>query len=124
MRLFNCRLWALFPTLAVLLAQTAPPTPRIQFVEVEPGVRLEVVDWGGKGRPVVLLAGLTETAHTYDDFAPKLTDAYHVYGITRRGFGALDVRAEVHQFPPPPPAPPEELFSRLAAMEEASIGGA
>jgi pimeloyl-ACP methyl ester carboxylesterase len=64
---------------------------KIQFVEVEPGVRLEVVDWGGNGRPVVLLAGGGETAHTYDRFAPKLTDAYHVYGITRRGFGASSV---------------------------------
>jgi non-heme chloroperoxidase len=28
------------------------------------------------------------TAHIFDDFAPKLTAHYHVYGITRRGFGA------------------------------------
>jgi pimeloyl-ACP methyl ester carboxylesterase len=66
---------------------------KVQFVEVEPGVRLEVVDWGGRGRPVVLLAGLRDTAHVYDQFAPKLTDAYHVYGITRRGFGASSVPA-------------------------------
>jgi non-heme chloroperoxidase len=26
-------------------------------------------------------------AHTFDNFAPRLTDKYHVYGITRRGFG-------------------------------------
>jgi non-heme chloroperoxidase len=65
--------------------------PSVQFVEVEPGVLLEVVYWGGQGRPVVLLAGLGETAHVYDEFAPKLTDAYRVYGITRRGFGASSV---------------------------------
>jgi len=35
----------------------------------------------------VLLAGLGNTAHVFDDFAPKLTGTYHVYGITRRGFG-------------------------------------
>lgn len=75
----------------MVLAQNPGPRPRIQFVEVEPGVHLEVVDWGGKGRPVVLLAGLGETAHVYDQFAPKLTDAYYVYGITRRGFGASSV---------------------------------
>jgi pimeloyl-ACP methyl ester carboxylesterase len=28
------------------------------------------------------------TAHVFDDFAPKLTNTYHIYGITRRGFGA------------------------------------
>jgi pimeloyl-ACP methyl ester carboxylesterase len=30
------------------------------------------------------------TAHVYDEFAPKLTDQLHVYGITRRGIGASD----------------------------------
>jgi non-heme chloroperoxidase len=61
---------------------------RVQFVTVEPDVKLEVLDWGGSGRPVVLLAGLENDAHVYDRFAPKLTPTYHVYGITRRGFGA------------------------------------
>ena len=50
-------------------------------------VRLEVLDWGGTGRPLVLLAGGGDTAHVFDDFAPKLTGDFHVYGITRRGFG-------------------------------------
>jgi pimeloyl-ACP methyl ester carboxylesterase len=64
-----------------------PSNHKIQFVNVEEGVDLEVLDWGGTGRPVVLLAGLGWTAHVFDDFAPKLTDSYHVYGITRRGYG-------------------------------------
>lgn len=65
------------------------PSPhRVQFVMVEPSVRLEVLDWGGTGRPVVLLAGSGNTAHVFDDFAPKLKDFCHVYGITRRGYGA------------------------------------
>jgi pimeloyl-ACP methyl ester carboxylesterase len=54
---------------------------------VEKDVRLEVLDWGGSGRPLVLLAGGGDTAHVFDDFAPKLTPSFHVYGITRRGFG-------------------------------------
>jgi pimeloyl-ACP methyl ester carboxylesterase len=37
---------------------------------------------------VVLLAGLGNDAHVFDKFALKLTAAFHVYGITRRGFGA------------------------------------
>ncbi|MBI4910523.1 MAG: alpha/beta hydrolase [Acidobacteria bacterium] len=65
--------------------------PNIQFVEVEPGVRLEVVDWGGKRRPLVLLSGLGETAHVYHQFATKLAETNRVYGITRRGFGASSV---------------------------------
>jgi pimeloyl-ACP methyl ester carboxylesterase len=65
------------------------PTPHtVRFVEVEKDVRLEVVDWGGSGRPLILLAGLGNTAHIFDKFAQKLTPTYHVYGITRRGFGA------------------------------------
>jgi pimeloyl-ACP methyl ester carboxylesterase len=55
---------------------------------VEKDVRLEVLDWGGTGRPVVLLAGGGNTAHVFDDFAPQLAANCHVYGITRRGFGA------------------------------------
>jgi len=59
----------------------------VQFIAVENDVKLEVLDWGGTGRPVVFLAGLGNTAHAFDKFAPKLTATYHVYGITRRGFG-------------------------------------
>lgn len=65
------------------------PSPHsIQFVAVAQNLRLEVLDWGGTGRPVVLLAGGGNTAHIFDEFATKLTPGYHVYGITRRGFGA------------------------------------
>lgn len=64
------------------------PSPhQVQFVIVEYGVRLEVLDWGGTGRPVVLLAGSGNTAHIFDGFAPKLTGFCHVYGVTRRGYG-------------------------------------
>jgi pimeloyl-ACP methyl ester carboxylesterase len=59
----------------------------VQFVTVEPGVKLEVLDWGGTGRPLVFLAALGDTAHAFDKFAPKFVGKYHVYGITRRGFG-------------------------------------
>ena len=65
------------------------PSPHtVQFLTVDKGVKLEVLDWGGTGRPLVLLTGLGSTAHVFDDFAPKLTPRYHVYGITRRGYGA------------------------------------
>jgi pimeloyl-ACP methyl ester carboxylesterase len=65
------------------------PSPHtVQFVTVEKDVKLEVLDWGGTGRPVVLLAGLGYTAHVFDDFAEKLAKWCHVYGITRRGYGA------------------------------------
>ncbi len=65
----------------------------VQFVPVADNVKLEVVDWGGIGRPLVLLAGLGGTVHAFDQFAPKLTSSYRVYGITRRGFGASTAAA-------------------------------
>jgi pimeloyl-ACP methyl ester carboxylesterase len=61
---------------------------RTHFIAVDESVKLEVLDWGGSGPPLILLAGLGNTAHIFDNFAPKLTGVYHVYGITRRGFGA------------------------------------
>jgi pimeloyl-ACP methyl ester carboxylesterase len=60
---------------------------KVAFVTVEPGVQLEVLDWGGKGDALVLLAGLGDNAHVYDQFAYQFTDRFHVIGITRRGFG-------------------------------------
>jgi len=65
----------------------------MQLIDVDKNVRLEVLDWGGSGQPVVLLAGGGDTAHVFDDFAPKLTATCHVYGITRRGFGQSDFSA-------------------------------
>ncbi|HEY4047057.1 MAG TPA: alpha/beta hydrolase [Acidobacteriaceae bacterium] len=67
-------------------ADSSPPTA--QFVTVDKDVKLEVLDWGGTGRPMVFLAGQGNTAHNFDRFAPQFTAHYHVYAITRRGFGA------------------------------------
>lgn len=60
----------------------------VQFVTVGPDVRLEVLDWGGNGPPLLFLAGLDDTGHEFDDFAPKWTKQFHVLALTRRGFGA------------------------------------
>jgi pimeloyl-ACP methyl ester carboxylesterase len=39
---------------------------------------------------LIFLAGLGGTAHVFDHFAPQFIEKYHVYGITRRGYGASD----------------------------------
>jgi non-heme chloroperoxidase len=65
----------------------------VRFVSVDKDVKVQVLDWGGTGRPLVLLTGLGNDAHVYDKFALKLTAAYHVYGITRRGFGVSSAPA-------------------------------
>jgi pimeloyl-ACP methyl ester carboxylesterase len=65
----------------------ADSLPKMRYVTVQQDVRLEVLDWGGTGRSLVMLAGLGNTAHVFDELARKLNAKYHVYGITRRGYG-------------------------------------
>ena len=82
---------AITPTL--LLAQQPlhkqeTSSHKVRFITVAPNVKLEVLDWGGNGPPLIFLAGLGNTAHVFGNFAPKFVPQYHVYGITRRGFGA------------------------------------
>lgn len=80
----------------VLLAATAPAPPQqvewsdpsphqATLVTVEDDVRLEVLDWGGSGPALLLLTGLGDTAHVFDDVAPMLATRYRVVGMTRRG---------------------------------------
>lgn len=39
---------------------------------------------------MLLLHGLGDSAHIFDDFAPRLTQRYRVIGLTRRGHGQSD----------------------------------
>src|SRR6476661_6411475 len=69
------------------LAACEDHTPhQARMVKVAPGVELEVLDWGGKGKAMVLLTGLGDNAHVFDNFAFQFTDYFHVIGITRRGY--------------------------------------
>jgi len=93
-RLSTIRWWLSFLYLVLptsCISQSSPAGtiahPRQQFIAVAPEVRLEVLDWGGSGRNVVLLAGGGRTAHVYASLAPKLATQFHVFGITRRGSG-------------------------------------
>jgi pimeloyl-ACP methyl ester carboxylesterase len=47
------------------------------FVTVN-GVRLHYLDCGGSGEPLVLIHGLGDTAHYFDDLAPALRDRWRV----------------------------------------------
>ena len=78
------------------------------------GVKVEVLDYGGTGRAMVFLAALGPNAHDWDKFAPKFVGRYHVYAISRRGFGASDA-----------PPPTDENYSAdrlgddvLSAMDQ------
>ena len=62
------------------------PSPHaVKRVTVDTDVQLEVLDWGGSGPELVLLAGGGDTAHVFDDLAPTLATRYRVIGLTRRG---------------------------------------
>jgi pimeloyl-ACP methyl ester carboxylesterase len=85
-------LLAFTPAPALSLADTLPPwrdpSPHREIhIPVGNAVQLEVLDWGGRGKPLVFLAGGGEAAHVYDGFAPRFTGRFRVLGITRRGVG-------------------------------------
>src|SRR5580658_8282660 len=50
--------------------QRDPAPHTVQFITVDSNVKLEVRDFGGTGRPLVLLTGLGNNAHVFDKFAP------------------------------------------------------
>lgn len=79
----------------------------IRLVRADSAVKLEVLDWGGHGPVIAFLAGLGNSAHVFDAFAPQLTDSFHVIGITRRGFGASSQ---------PPASETQQLVSDLSAV--------
>jgi non-heme chloroperoxidase len=58
------------------------------MIEVETGVTLHVVDWGGKGDPLLFLPSWASTSHVFDQFAPRFADTQHVLVMNLRGHGA------------------------------------
>ena len=51
------------------------------------GLRMHVRNWGGEGRPVVLLHGLASTCRIWDFVAPILARDFAVIAIDHRGHG-------------------------------------
>jgi pimeloyl-ACP methyl ester carboxylesterase len=72
--------WAAVPPL---------PAPKAGFVPAN-GIKLHYLDWGGSGDTILFLPGFNDSAHVYDQFAPRFTDRFHVIGLTRRGVGESD----------------------------------
>ena len=82
-----CTVLALMVFASVSISRASPawrdPSPHTTtFVTVDQDVKLEVLDWGGSGPSLVFIPGLENTAHVFDDFAPKFTKDFHVYGFT------------------------------------------
>ena len=51
------------------------------------GIGLHYLDWGGEGEPLLFLTALGGTAGDFQALAVRLTDRFHVFGLTRRGQG-------------------------------------
>lgn len=105
------------------------PVAGRSLADTAKSVRLEVLDWGGKGPAMVLLAGLGGTAHIYDDLAPQLIDSFRVIGITRRGHGASSRAADTTTYTLDPLAGDirtalDSLGIRRASLVGHSIAGA
>ena len=61
---------------------TAQIHPADKFIEVK-GLRLHYLDFGGDGRPLVCVHGLSGNAHNFDSIAPSLARRYHVISVER-----------------------------------------
>lgn len=55
------------------------------------GKQLQYLDWGGSGPTLILIHGLGDNPHIFDDLAPAFSDRFHVIAYARRGHGRSDV---------------------------------
>ena len=94
-----CALFAVTSQARSQQAEWKDPSPHsTRLVTVDEGVQLEVLDWGGSGQALVLLAGGGATAHQYDDLAQALAPRYRVVGITRRSYRGSSVAPGGYSF--------------------------
>ncbi len=61
-------------------------TPNDKWTDIS-GLRFHHRDWGGSGRPIVLLHGLASNSHWWDLVAPKLAEDFTVVALDQRGHG-------------------------------------
>jgi pimeloyl-ACP methyl ester carboxylesterase len=70
------------------------------------GLRLHLLDWGGDGRPpLLLLHGFTGHAHAWDTLSIALQPHFHVYALDQRGHGDSD---------------PADVYNPLVAFDDLS----
>ena len=62
------------------------PTPKDCYINLR-GLPFHYRDWGGDGRPVLLLHGLASTSHIWDLVAPLLAADFRVVALDQRGHG-------------------------------------
>lgn len=72
-----------------LLLMTEPQDAYIDLPGTAP-MRLHYLDWGGNGRPLILLHGLASSCRIWDFTAPLLAERFRVFAIDQRGHGLSD----------------------------------
>ncbi len=95
-----CRLAKILALLVIWLPISACVSPTVRdgppivadpiegaFVSYD-GAKLHFIDYGGEGDVIVLLSGMSDTAHVWRDFAKRFTPTHRVLALTRRGHGA------------------------------------
>jgi pimeloyl-ACP methyl ester carboxylesterase len=60
-----------------------------KFAKVS-GVNLNYLDWGGKGPTLVMIHGIGDDPHVFDDLAGLLRDRFRIVAYARRGHGLSD----------------------------------
>ena len=69
------------------------PSPHTSHFATVNGVRLNYLDWGGSGEPLVLIPGLGDSPHCYDAIAPALRGGCRVVAYARRGHARSEARS-------------------------------
>ena len=59
------------------------------FADVN-GIKINYLDWGGDGSPLVMIHGIGDDPHVFDDLAMLLRDQFHIVAYARRGHGLSD----------------------------------
>jgi len=73
------------------------PTDSFLFLN---NLRFHYLNWGGEGRPLVLLHGLSSNAHIWDYVAPGLAAAgFRVLALDQRSHGLTDRADDGYDFP-------------------------
>lgn len=95
MKTLRTKPWWVWPLVFTLQTYAQPDwtdkSPhKSEFITVN-GVKLHYLDWGGKRDTLLFLHGQGDTAHRYDDFAPRFTNQFRVLALTRRGHGESEI---------------------------------
>jgi pimeloyl-ACP methyl ester carboxylesterase len=70
-------------------ADSQPTDGESRFISID-GLRLQYVDWGGRGESLIFIPGGCDTAFVFGDVAKLLAQHFRVLGLTTRGCGASD----------------------------------